>query len=116
MNDRWTKADGTRWNDAERDRASRLFRYHVSTGAIVRQPCHFHPYVEGEAHHVDYDQPFLVAWLGGRLCGCHRKADHGSLEITPAMLHDYSKIVKQVPQRGIRYNGRRSKKPIEVPF
>lgn len=99
MNDKWMKG-GRRWNRASRVRVSRLFRSYVQTPSkprapIVREACHFHPYVLGEFHHTDYRRPFVGAWLCGWAgLSCHRKVDHGTLELPPEAIRDYTAVVR----------------------
>lgn len=121
MNDKWLKLDGTRWGHEAKVRVARLFRHHVRTpsnplGRIVRDPCwwcarasvrgdgprleHLPP---GEAHHVDYERPFLVTWA------CqphHREIDHGSRKVPTMALRDYSSLVHQ--RHGARRENRKS--------
>lgn len=119
MNDQWTKSDGTRWNPADRVRVARLFRAHVDTPSnrarrrscrIVRQPCHWHPDEPGEAHHIDYEKPFVVVWVGLR-CGCHRKVDHGAVKIPKRAIWDYTSLIEGpygVAKMGLRVDESRS--------
>ena len=88
------------WNDFERVRIARRFRHHVRTaknpkGRIEREGCAFCPKLSKiEAHHVDYNQPFLIVWV---CVSCHRKVEHGTLKVTKKRLRDYSKVVMQRP-------------------
>lgn len=107
MNDRWLKK-GKKWNRASKVRVARLFRSYVQRPSkpeapIVREACFFHPYVLGEAHHVDYRRPFLVAWLcGWSGMSCHRRVDHGGLELPPEALRDYTALVRPHLRPGLR--------------
>lgn len=114
MNDRWKTKEGKRWGRADRDRATRLFRAHVDTPSnfragrscrIKRQPCYFcvqevlakhgrsasieHlPLVD--AHHVNYNHPFAVAWT---CVSHHRKIDHGALRVPRRAIMDYTSLI-----------------------
>jgi hypothetical protein len=117
MNDRFLTSTGARWNRLDRIRAERLFRAHVDTPSnrragrscrIIRLPCHWHPEIVGEAHHIDYTRPFVVAWVGG-ICGCHRRIDHGSLKIPRRAIYDYTSLIEG--PWGIAKMGLRSDEP-----
>lgn len=100
MNDKWMAKDSERWNDPSQIRVARRFRHHVRTtsnprGRIHREPC-FNIRECGstkpaDAHHVDYNQPFLVLWV---CVNCHRKVDHNSLKFKKSDLWDYSSVVR----------------------
>lgn len=117
MNDRWIKTDGTRWNEAERIRVSRLFRAHVDTPSnrrtgrscrIQRRNCFWHPNEAAEAHHIRYDKPFVVVWACVRL-GCHREIDHGSKKIPRKAVFDYTSLVEGA--YGVAKHGLRKPEP-----
>ena len=115
----WKKSDETRWNNAERDRVSRMFRHHVRNpshprGRIHREACHWHPNVVGEAHHLDYAHPWRVVWAGGEECGCHRRIDHGSLKVPQRAIWDYSSLIEAVAKPGLRRTKRRNKHEVEA--
>lgn len=89
------------WNSFEKTRVARRFRYHVRTkknpdGRIEREACAFcrHFFARIEAHHVDYNRPFLVVWV---CVSCHRKVEHGTLKVLKKHLRDYSGMVMQRP-------------------
>lgn len=108
----WSDPSG-RWNSADRIRVERLFRAHVQSrrnpgGRIVRLPCVFWGGVRGrwpqpqppdclgepaDAHHVDYEHPFRVAWLCFK---CHRRVERGTLRITPRLICDYTSLVANI--------------------
>lgn len=79
-------------------RCRRRFRHHVRTpvsnpkGRIHREPCCRCGEREAEAHHLDYENPFRVAWL---CSSCHRKVDHGSLNLRQKDIWDYSGLVRR---------------------
>lgn len=106
--DGWVNKNGRKWNRASRVRAARHFRAYVRTPSkpkapIIREPCHFHPYVLGEAHHVDYRKPFKVAWLCGWAgMSCHRKVERGLLALPPEAVKDYTAVVKPHLKPGLR--------------
>ena len=39
-------------------------------GELQREPCALCGQEQGEAHHLDYNEPLLIVWLCGE---CHRK-------------------------------------------
>lgn len=107
----WKTPAGARWNKADRIRASRMFRHHVQStwnprGRIVRLPCAFEPFghqlKESEAHHVDYDKPFVICWV----CpDCHRAIERGEKKVTKTRIYDYTSLVESVVKRGNRRKG-----------
>lgn len=126
MNDQWLKKDGTRWNSAEKDRATRLFRAHVDTPSnrrkgrscrIRREPCWFclqnarqggfpqeeHLSLES-FHHIDYSKPFRGIWACTKH---HRQIDHGALRIPLKAVRDYTSDVEVVARHGLRHEGPR---------
>jgi hypothetical protein len=107
MFDYWRHGD-KKWNTAERTAVARLFRAHVDTPSnrlrgrscrIHREACAFHPGVTGEAHHVDYARPFLVAWLCAR---CHRRVDHGGVKLLKKHVWDYTSLIDGVAKHKLR--------------
>lgn len=113
---RWQKEDGSPWFAAIDRRAHKRFQRHVRSvrnprGRIRREPCFNggpEHTGEGEAHHVDYERPFVVLWC---CVSCHRKVDHGSLKYKKTDLWDYSSLINQRPgaqkptARGLRVVG-----------
>ena len=95
---------GFRWNPEPpevrllHNRIQSRFRFYVKRrgnpeAPIERQPCQFcgAPAENSEFHHPDYTRPFYGAWA---CMSCHRKIDHGSLEVMPAQMNDYEPLVK----------------------
>jgi hypothetical protein len=103
MSKNWPGAKpGERWQRADRIAVARRFRSHIDTPSnrrrnkscrIQRRNCHWHPYVEAEGHHVDYNWPFVVVWVG-LSCGCHRKIEHGTLKIPRKAIWDYTSLIE----------------------
>lgn len=118
MNDRWVKADGSRWTDEGRTRVQRRFRHHLRgprnpLGRIHREECCFtggkhgscwylqkaHGDVVAEAHHLSYDAPFRVVWL----CTTHhRRVERGTLKVPKRAIWDYTSLVDGVAKHGLR--------------
>lgn len=110
----WVVGDD-RWNSAHQIRVSRRFRYHVKTkynpkGRIRRERCSWCLTKElkrsryPQAHHVDYDFPFLVVWC------CephHRMIERGEIKIRKRDLWDYSSLVRAQPQLWVGQDGER---------
>lgn len=108
--DDWYKPDGKRWASPLQIRVARRFRRHVRCksnphGRIRRERCGFclregHPTTqrEAEAHHLDYDRPFVVVWVCHRH---HRQVDHGGVEIPTKLIWDYSSLIRMKPTRWI---------------
>lgn len=93
--DAWKKKRGY----DERQRVSRLFRYHVNTrynprGRIFRMICSYcKPNTQtsiSQFHHVDYKKPFRGVWTCEE---CHRKIEREELKISPYMICDYTLLV-----------------------
>ncbi|KKM98736.1 hypothetical protein LCGC14_1154820 [marine sediment metagenome] len=42
----------------------------IRAGELQREPCALCGQEQGEAHHLDYNEPLLIVWLCGE---CHRK-------------------------------------------
>jgi len=56
-------------------RARRKLQYAVKKGDVVREPCEVCGKEKSEAHHDDYNKPYVVRWL---CMYCHR-AEEGRL-------------------------------------
>lgn len=102
----WITAEGKRWARAEMSRCQRRFRQHINRpsnprGRIHRLPCAFctldQQDTPSEAHHIDYDRPFVVVWV---CFSHHRQLDHGSLTVRNRDIHDYSTLLMPVARPG----------------
>jgi hypothetical protein len=51
---------------------SRLILAAVALGVIKRQPCEVCGKTPGQAHHADYNKPFVIRWL----CQSHHSIHH----------------------------------------
>lgn len=101
-----------RWTDFNRRRVQRRFRHHVRTkwnptGRIHREACRWcpknvsvsEPETEdearankqlSEAHHPDYDRPFVVVWV----CYEHHRAiERGEIRFGKRDVWDYTSLV-----------------------
>ncbi len=56
--------------DRRKSRCRAFTRVQISRGEIVRGPCECCGNEKSQAHHVDYDNPWLVFWLCKE---CHKK-------------------------------------------
>jgi len=51
--------------------------HQIRAGKLKREPCAFCGREQGEAHHIDYNDPLLIVWL---CADCHRKIHQGALK------------------------------------
>lgn len=97
--------EGERHSSREQIRVQQRFRWHIYTprnprGRIIRPSrCWKCPRKAGktpiEAHHIDYAQPFVVAWL---CFSCHRRVEAGTLKLYSRDLHDYTSLINHRPK------------------
>lgn len=52
--------------------------------------------MQTEAHHVDYDLPYVVVWVCG---SCHRRIETGDVNVKKLWIYDYTSLVVQVKSR-----------------
>src|ERR1700677_876902 len=73
------------------------FRRHVKSkchpNAEIRRPrvcphCKLRRKIE--AHHWDYDLPYLITWC---CAACHRKIERAAIDVDDALIIDYSSVV-----------------------
>lgn len=118
---KWTRRD----NASKPVRAARMFRYHVHTasnprGRIFRLPYAFCGFdgdqlTESEAHHIDYDRPFVIVWV----CYKHHRAiERGEIKVTKTRVCDYTSLVAPLLKPGLRAENRARPKLriVDTPF
>lgn len=125
----WDKRPAKTYEAAGRVRSAERFRGHVwsprnRTGRIMRPwwcpVCWTQASKEViQAHHVDYDRPFLVVWC---CTSCHREFEAGK-KVQSKWLFNYESLVRLVKKRwrtstrGVQVGGVRPQmKKGKVPF
>lgn len=52
--------------------------------------------VQTQAHHIDYDEPYIVVWVCD---SCHRRIEHESLKVKKGWIYNYTSLVIQYKSR-----------------
>lgn len=120
----------TAYSSTDKARCAERLRHHIWTPRSPHRRihrlyrcCYCRTECQTEAHHVDYEKPFLVSWL---CTSCHRKVEAGSIKLQARHLFDYSSLVRSEPWRWRRGDrgpqsqsvvGKRRRRQLEeVPF